>query len=203
MLCLHLQIVYFPGQYQLREWRGEEEAWIGMEVKVAVRWGDGGRMDAEKSTNFTMLCKRNALVFSSSLLSGSPPALTPSSFISRAVKAVSGGSSDAACQGANMIRNTHSAHRVSCEAHLHPILQRDGPSLYNYKEARTGNLYLSALMIKLPFLSFSPSQLCTVPLSFPLFSSSAALTLTRPPYLRSIPNARVLRGHVREPLDKI
>ena len=174
-----------------RDWDGGEDS-----GEAGWWWEDGRGSEAPISP----CCASQMHLFSLALYS---PALTSLSFISRAVKAASGGSLDAACQGASMIRNTHSAHRVSCEAHLHPILRRDGPSLYNYKEARTENLYLSALMIKLHFLSFSPSQLCTIPPSLPLFSSSAAAALTRPPSSRSIPNARVLRGRACEPLDKI
>ena len=64
MLCLHLQIVYFPGQYQLREWRGGGEgAGIGMEVRIAVRRGDGGRMDAEVKRQFRHVVQAKCTCF--------------------------------------------------------------------------------------------------------------------------------------------
>lgn len=140
MLCLHLQIVYFPGQYQLRECRGRR-AEIGMEVRIAVRWGDGGRRHREEH-QFQHVVRANLLPFYSPAPS-LPPRLRRrvlSFVLQRLFKEAASGLK-------------HSPHTGFPEAHLHLIHQRDAPSLYNYNEAQTENLYLSALMILL-LLSF-------------------------------------------------
>ncbi len=110
-----------------------------MEVRIAVRWGDGGRGRREEH-QFWHVVQVNLLAFSSFLLAGtvSPSSLTSSCFISCPVTVVKGGSLDAV---------THILHTGFPEAHLHPTHQGDGSSLYSYNEVLTENLYLSAVMI--------------------------------------------------------
>lgn len=68
---MHLQIVYFPEQYQLRECR-RGRAGIGMEVrKEAVRWAEGGRGMWRGRTPISASCASNCSCFSLSLLSNS------------------------------------------------------------------------------------------------------------------------------------
>lgn len=86
MLCLYLQIVYFPGQYQLSKQRGRRVG-IGIEVRIAVRWGGGGKGHREEH-QFQHVVLANLLVFSSLVVSSSVSlsTLNSSCFISHSVK---------------------------------------------------------------------------------------------------------------------
>lgn len=108
MLCLHLQIVYFPGQYQLREWR-VRRAWIGMEVKIAIRWGWEG---IERRAPISACCASEftCFFFPFYFLVHSLP-FTSSCFISRPVKVDKKAAWLQGFQSSNMW--THSTNRVS------------------------------------------------------------------------------------------